>query len=528
MILVTLKKLTSILNFADFGADEELRKKNKLAIFYTSIFYIGMFLYWQITSYITTGSFQDPYLHFYAPGWGIILLIIVLFKLNKGAKWIPYVLILGLWIPDYIDLGVNLKMGYPITMFHIDNFFFLSIMLLYRNYIVMGLATMAAIIFHNDVNIHHKAYVDAYVKFISDPAFNESVFYGYYNILLFMSITTFFMQVFVGKKLSRELDKHHQQALSSKKEMEDIYVIIKNTLKVLISFYERLTINVVTTETIGKEVSLALTEVTKGVESQANSASEITDSMNTIHQGIEFVHTAYNDLVTGAHDRKLQLEEGKKYMATLSNQMERMNEMMDLTANSMNQLHLYNNQINQILAVINDISSQTNLLALNASIEAARAGVHGRGFTVVSSEVRKLAEYSRVSTNQISEIIQMTLKQTVEVARQVNDGQTAIRSCMAASKETEEIYRIMIQNDEQIGHNTGELALRITQLKLSSVSIVEELSAISSISEESSASMEQVSASADEQKMRLINIVSNFQELDQLIKEMEQLTQTKF
>ncbi|MFZ4198187.1 methyl-accepting chemotaxis protein [Paenibacillus sp. NPDC058898] len=64
--------------------------------------------------------------------------------------------------------------------------------------------------------------------------------------------------------------------------------------------------------------------------------------------------------------------------------------------------------IGKIVEVINTIANQTNMLALNASIEAYRAGKHGRGFAVVAGEVKKLAEQSSKSAQQITSYVEST------------------------------------------------------------------------------------------------------------------------
>ena len=82
-------------------------------------------------------------------------------------------------------------------------------------------------------------------------------------------------------------------------------------------------------------------------------------------------------------------------------------------------------QINTIVRSVNDISSQTNLLSLNASIEASRAGTAGRGFSVVASEIRKLAEKSKSSVGNIKILvddIQKSVKQTSDTFRNVAEA----------------------------------------------------------------------------------------------------------
>ncbi|WP_368086827.1 methyl-accepting chemotaxis protein [Paenibacillus sp. yr247] len=96
---------------------------------------------------------------------------------------------------------------------------------------------------------------------------------------------------------------------------------------------------------------------------------------------------------------------GYQAMDKVMNQMESLQASFNHTAGTVKRLHEYSQQIGQIIEVIKGISAQINLLALNASIEAARVGEHGRGFTVVANETRKLAAQSSSSVDVISELI---------------------------------------------------------------------------------------------------------------------------
>jgi methyl-accepting chemotaxis protein len=114
--------------------------------------------------------------------------------------------------------------------------------------------------------------------------------------------------------------------------------------------------------------------------------------------------------------------------------MERIRQQMDAIAASMVKLSEQSQAIGQIMASVEDLAAQSNLLAVNASIEAAKAGEHGKGFSVVAQEVKSLAEQSRQATNQVRTILGDIQKATTTAVMATEQGTKAVE---AGARQTE-------------------------------------------------------------------------------------------
>lgn len=119
-------------------------------------------------------------------------------------------------------------------------------------------------------------------------------------------------------------------------------------------------------------------------------------------------------------------------------------------AKSMEEINKASNNMKTIINTINDISEKTNLLSMNAAIEAARAGQHGRGFSVVAQEVRKLASNTKKSTEEINEMIRITSSKIQDGVEMVMKTQSVFIEIVKVIEDintiNEEIYTISKRN----------------------------------------------------------------------------------
>jgi methyl-accepting chemotaxis protein len=188
---------------------------------------------------------------------------------------------------------------------------------------------------------------------------------------------------------------------------------------------------------IGKQIIIDSSEISSGIHQleaasigQASSAAEQATSVTEISTTIEEIKTTVQQMLEkakqlgeSATSTNKEAEKGNAAIEMMNDFMKVLKEKMDQISVTILGLNDKTQQISEITETVSDIARQLKMLALNASIEAAKAGEYGKGFTVVAGEVKELAEKSQLSTERVQKILQ-DIRQTAEHAVIVTEDGT--------------------------------------------------------------------------------------------------------
>jgi methyl-accepting chemotaxis protein len=281
---------------------------------------------------------------------------------------------------------------------------------------------------------------------------------------------------------SRELD-------NSLSKIKEVSVELGNTAPYLEAVSKEMVTSV-------DEVSESINNVAEGSNSQANEIVDVVNLLTNLTNEISMVQRRLYEVNENSVDTESKAVEGENKIYELINFIVKIKQSFDVVIEKINGLSTTVSEIGKITDIINGISKQTNLLALNASIEATRAGEQGKGFTVVASEVRKLAEGSKESSEKIINLVKSITLETEEVMENSIKVGSLLEEQAVVANDTIISFEDIIDSVK----NVPQL-ITMTEKSLNSVVdnnrlILYKVQNISEVAQEISAASEEISASS--------------------------------
>ena len=288
---------------------------------------------------------------------------------------------------------------------------------------------------------------------------------------------------------------------------------------------------------VSEQVAASSEELTASAGQSAQASTNIATSIATVADGADRQVTAVNETSAVVQEISATMEELSATAAEMSTMSEQMaaaaiegKTSIEQAVKQMGQvgvgakqaqdaaegLKASSAQIGEIVGLISTIAGQTNLLALNAAIEAARAGEQGRGFAVVAEEVRKLAEQSEAAARQIKTLVGANHESIGKVVGAIDFAIRDITAGVELVNVAGDNFGAINGQVRQVTDQVVLIAKAVNEAAEGTQRIVGSIREVESISRDSAAESQTVSAATEEQTASMEEIASSSQVLAQL------------
>lgn len=376
------------------------------------------------------------------------------------------------------------------------------------------------------------------------------------TLLIIVIATSLVLSISIGLLMTRLITKPIKdiQALFAETEQGDFTVKgtyqSKDELGLLTASFNKMVAGVRSIiETVGEtshqvasssqELSASADESTKASEYISTTIQELAVGSDQQVESVENSRTVIKGMtefagrisssaekLTAAADQTAKMSlEGTKAIDKVSAQMQSINETVVSLSEAFKHLTERSNEIGNITEVITSIAEQTNLLALNAAIEAARAGEQGKGFAVVADEVRKLAEQSAQSAEQITRLITIIQNDTKQTMNSVISATGEVKEGLVVVHEAGGAFQKIENSITEVVTQINDVTNLVKNLTAGTSEIETAISGVKEVAETAAGSTQTVSAATQERLASMEEIAAASQILAQNAEELRHLIQ---
>jgi methyl-accepting chemotaxis protein len=247
-----------------------------------------------------------------------------------------------------------------------------------------------------------------------------------------------------------------------------------------------------------QEVAGAVNEIADGASVQSSELIVMGNVFSKLDDEIIRICSSIKDVDKNTKSVNIMAQGSNNELTELIETINTISSSFDSASEKIEYLGLKVSEINKITDVINGIAEETNLLSLNASIEAARSGEAGRGFAVVAEEIRKLAEQSRKSSDEINRLIKDISIETNNVVNTTHGVNKDLKEQIDIIENSVGNFKKIISSINGILPKIEEISFTAQEISKSKEEIVKSIKSTASIAEKNSASSEEIAASTQE------------------------------
>lgn len=334
----------------------------------------------------------------------------------------------------------------------------------------------------------------------------------------------------VADNLAKGNFRDSQLQVSAKDEIGLLHNYLNNTIKELsvlindikgMSFQltdasQNLAASAEETSASVDEVSDTISEIAKGAQSQASDAEDSNQKVYALSEKIGHLNDMSKRINESAQSTISVQNEVRHAVTDLKDKTQKTSDSNLQIEKIVLSLNEKTKSIDEILNSISSIAVQTNLLALNASIEAARAGEHGRGFAVVAEEIRKLAEESNSSAEDIRNILTTIITDSTESVEAIGIVNSYSKEQKTSVENVDHSIEDISKNINLILNELVKVSSGIDEITEDKDAIVQSIDRISEVSIRTSDSTEEVNASMEQQALVVEGVAKSAEQLNEI------------